>query len=128
MRERGFTLIELLVVIAIVGVLAAIAIPQYSAYRVRAFNASALAALRDSVTAQEAVFADRGAYVNCISPFDCELNLPGLKIPTSGGAYQVNPIRHDVAVDGNSFTAFAAHQSGNTTQRYDSITGLFIHD
>ena len=61
-NEKGFTLIELMIVIAIIGILAAIAIPQFSAYRTRSFNAAATADIRNAATAQEAYFVDNQSY------------------------------------------------------------------
>ncbi|PID76393.1 MAG: pilus assembly protein [Deltaproteobacteria bacterium] len=55
--QRGFTLIEILVVVAIIGVLAAIAIPQFAAYRTRALNKAAQSDVRNLATELEAYYA-----------------------------------------------------------------------
>ena len=60
--EGGFTLIELLVVIAIIGILAAIAIPQFAAYRRRGYDSDAKSAVKNMATTQEAYFTDKNTY------------------------------------------------------------------
>ncbi len=62
--EKGFTLIELLVVIAIIGILAAIAIPQFAAYRRRAYTSDVKSNLKNAATAQEAYFVDFNTYLS----------------------------------------------------------------
>ncbi|AGF78815.1 prepilin-type N-terminal cleavage/methylation domain-containing protein [Desulfocapsa sulfexigens DSM 10523] len=62
--QKGFTLIELMIVVAIIGILAAIAIPQFSSYRAKAFDKAAQSDLRNFKTAMEAGYADAQAYPN----------------------------------------------------------------
>ena len=65
--EKGFTLIELLVVIAIIGILAAIAIPQFAAYRKRGYTAQVWSDLRNAGTSQEAYYVDNNDYSDQLS-------------------------------------------------------------
>lgn len=62
--QKGFTLIELLIVVAIIGILAAIAIPQFAAYRQKAFDSAAQSDLRTMRTELEGYYTDNFHYPN----------------------------------------------------------------
>ena len=65
--EGGFTLIELLVVIAIIGILAAIAIPQFAAYRRRGYDSDVKSNVNKASTTEEAYFTDKNTYTSTLA-------------------------------------------------------------
>ena len=62
--QKGFTLIELLIVVVIIGILAAIAIPKFSATREKAYFAAMKSDLKNLASQQEIYYADSYAYTN----------------------------------------------------------------
>ena len=63
MRDnKGFTLIELLIVVVIIGILAAIAIPKFSATREKAYFAAMKSDLKNLASQQEIYYADNYSY------------------------------------------------------------------
>ena len=68
-RPNGFTLIELMMVVAIIGLLAAIALPQYNEYVVRAKRVEAQGLLLELASFTERFFTETGAYTDVALPF-----------------------------------------------------------
>ncbi len=57
-RQEGFTLVELLIVVAIIAILAAIAIPQFSKYRMRSYKSEVDSDTKNAYTAAQAYLTD----------------------------------------------------------------------
>jgi len=102
-NDKGFTLIELLVVIAIIGILAAIAIPQFAEYRARGFDARARSDLRNVATAEEAYFVDNEQYVATVcTDTGCTEALPGVSRASVGTTVTILAPNPETAFTGTS--------------------------
>ena len=116
-NEKGFTLIELMIVIAIIGILAAIAIPQFAAYRTRSYNSAAQSDLRNAATAQEAYYIDANTYTTQVS-----------KLTGPGGFSQSARVDLEITnANTNSYTMTANHSAGNITYNMTGPGGSISH-
>jgi len=74
--QQGFTLIELLVVVLIIGILASVALPQYTKAVWKSRAAELRSVTRALATAQEAYFLANGTYPKSFDELDLDINLP----------------------------------------------------
>jgi type IV pilus assembly protein PilA len=112
--EQGFTLIELLVVVAIIGILAAIAIPQYATYKQQAADSKAKSDLHNMATAMEAYY---GSNLNSYS----NTNLTGLKL---FGFRQSSGVNDQIPTANQTAYSLTANPTGGTAEwSFDSTTG-----
>jgi prepilin-type N-terminal cleavage/methylation domain-containing protein len=142
-KKKGFTLIELLIVVAIIAILAAIAIPQFAQYRIRGYNSSALADLRNARTAEEAFFSDWQAYAstsaggvpntvgapytNTTGQLAIAVNAIAANTPSAATSIQFGMSQNVIlsvatSSNGGSFVAMTKNTSGNKCYGMDSDT------
>lgn len=97
--QQGFTLVELMVVVAIIGLLSAVAIPNFQKYQARAKTSEAKLQLSAAYTAESSFYADYNMYHTC-------LNYMGFD-PSAEAASRYYTVGFNVAaaIDGQAFAS-----------------------
>lgn len=97
LNKEGFTLIELMIVVAIIGILAAIAIPQFLTYQTRARNATAAGDIHQALNAMETLSSDISCYGTIDDTKDLQNAAGGSGVVASiGGAGPLTPAQATV--------------------------------
>ena len=118
--KKGITLIELLVVIMIVGILAAVAIPSYTGYMVRARRADAKTALEQMRAAQEMWRAEKGGYA-----IDDGLGAAQAKLQNTMGVPSISG-DYTILLNSATATSYIGWASPNTARQAGE--DLFINN
>jgi len=122
-RRGGFTLIELMIVVAIIGILAAIAIPNFLRFQLKAKSSEGKTNLAAIRTAEESYFAEYGVYISSDPSPETILNNqkvtfshadPGLGFDVLGWTPEGQVyFNYSVSTSGNHYTAAAVANIDN---------------
>ncbi len=123
--DKGFTLIELLVVVAIIGILVAIAIPQFASYKKQANDGAVKSDLRNMAVSMESYYATNSQYpAGALAVVTAAMVAQGWRTSTNvtitalldtGGG--------NVSATTAAWTAKAVHSGGTKTFTWDSSKG-----
>ena len=105
--QKGFTLIELMIVIAIIGILAAIAIPNFISYRQRSYDTAAQSDLKNLMTSQEAYYVDSSTYMPITADTKGTVSFGGTD------AYLSDKVTVGGTGDADGYSMSAYHPSGS---------------
>ncbi len=129
-KQQGFTLIELMIVVAIIGILAAIAIPAYQDYTIRAQVSEGLSLSAGAKAAVAEFYQDQGAWPtdNAEAGIEASGNITGKYVTTVAVAANVITVTYggdaNANIAGDSLTMTATDNAGSVSWDCANGAGL----
>jgi type IV pilus assembly protein PilE len=114
-RSRGFTLIEVMIVVAILGILTAIALPQYSQYVRKSRRADAVALMAQVAQAQERWRANNSPYAN-----DFGTGVLNVRSTAASGVTTLTETYYQISVPTNTANAYTVRAVAYGAQTSDT--------